>query len=1298
MFIFAVWVLSPQAIAQKQLDGPDIGRPDLRELRRLAQESSTVYLHLASGKFDPLTESPAVPNFPQITMESIPATESVYYLVQMKGPITEDHKKGLTEAGARIFDYIPEFAFIVKMSGRARAIVETLGTVRWVGVYQPGYRVGPKLLDRLSLSVPAKRMELIVVTFAEEDVDLIADQLRAMDGEILDVTTTKWKGKIKVRINSSRVPQMSELTGVKWIEEAPVWELHNDVAREIMNVDPVWNPHHLQGEGQVVAVADTGLDQGSKNPANLHDDFEDGAGNTRVIQIFDRVGDGSQDVNSGHGTHVAGSVLGNGSHSGDMYAGPAPEARLIFQAVEDNTDETLSGIPTDLNVLFDQARTAGADIHTNSWGASLAGDYSSECEDVDENVWDNKDFTILFSAGNSGVDSNADGIIDLYSLGSPAAAKNCITVGASENNRPSGSTPTPGYDMPWATGSWAVKYPSNPIASDHVSNNPEGMAAFSSRGPCLDGRTKPDLVAPGTNIASTLSSLVSPPDLWGTGGLTGGLEDFYVFSGGTSMSTPLVAGAAALVREFYTDQGVSPSSALIKATLINGAKDLSGQYAGLEVADSPRPNQDEGWGRVDLQNSLFPDPPRQMVYQDIDSGLTTNGTDTYSVEVVDGSNPLRVTLVWTDYPGSTVAGGGLVNDLDLSVIDPSGTTHYPNGASQHGMTEVLSYDDGIPDNGYSWSGGRGLAVRFTPTSYPVKLHQALFPLSARTGYGYPRNFTANVWDDDGPGGSPGTNLGSVSSTIRTAGWYVVDFSKNNIRISDGDFYIEVRFSDSYLVLLFDDDAPIDGRSWDFNGTSWSQWTEEDYMIRAIIASPDYVAPYDRVNNVEGVDVEAPLTLGPYTIRVQGFNVAHGPQPYALVISGGIQIAPVDFITNTDSILVLEGGTATFQVKLSAQPSATVNASVAWFSGDTDITVQSGSSLTFTTANWNTYQPVTLRAAEDADMDNGTATIRISASGVSNTKDVTATETDNDIVNFITNTDSVAVREGKNATFRVKLSARPSSAVNASVALLDGGDADIRVKSGASLTFTTANWNVYQKVVLSDAEDPDTVNGTVTIRISGSGVLNDKDVTATEVDNDMNLLTPGDGEIIPSGSPYTLTWEAPDHAVRFKLQYSADNGGSWVKITDDAPGASYSWQVPTLPNNRRSCLVKVTGYDASEKKVVQDRSDRVFTIEVVKVTSPNGNEFLSCENNPYTVTWVTNGTATPVTTVILSYTKDGGAHWSPIANISGNPGNHSWPVPCLNASKSKCRVKLVLKDADGKTVGSDSSDDFFTITP
>ena len=278
----------------------------------------------------------------------------------------------------------------------------------------------------------------------------------------------RWKSKLKVTLPPAALADVAAISGVRWIEPAPQWELANDVADNVMGVREVWDTDGLYGAGQTVAVCDTGLDQGSTAPASLHDDFENGSGISRVTTIYDRVGDGASDVNSGHGTHVAGSVLGNGDLSGatpstqtypkSARMGAAPEASLVFQAVENNTTGALSGIPLDFNTLFAQAASSGADLHTNSWGSDVSGMYTSDSEDVDEYVWTHKNFSIFFSAANAGIDNNADGVVDFYSMGSPATAKNCITVGASENDRP-------GISTTWGTG-WPTDFPANPVRDD----------------------------------------------------------------------------------------------------------------------------------------------------------------------------------------------------------------------------------------------------------------------------------------------------------------------------------------------------------------------------------------------------------------------------------------------------------------------------------------------------------------------------------------------------------------------------------------------------------------------------------------------------------------------------------------------------------------------------------------------------------------------------------------------------------------------------------------------------------------
>jgi len=262
-----------------------------------------------------------------------------------------------------------------------------------------------------------------------------------------------------------------------------------------------------------------------------------------------------------------------------------------------------------------------------------------------------------------------------------------------------------------------------------------------------------------------------------------------------------------------------------------------------------------------------------------------------------------------------------------------------------------------------------------------------------------------------------------------------------------------------------------------------------------------------------------LSPGPHSGTVT-IDPSHGSDQTVSVELDGLQ-----FNTNTVSLTVPEGGTATFQVKLSAQPSGTVQATVSRVSGDSNINVTGGSNLTFTTSNWNTYQTVTLAAAEDADTTNGSATIRIhrtSGDAVPD-KDVQATEQDNDALQFVTDKDAVPVPEGGTATFQVKLSAQPSGTVQATVSRASG-DSDISVTGGSNLTFTTSNWNTYQTVTLAAAEDADTTNGSATIRIhrtSGDAVP-DKDVQATEQDNDaLQFVTDKDAVPMPEGGTATF---------------------------------------------------------------------------------------------------------------------------------------------------------------------------------
>ena len=845
-----------------------------------AKKSEDDQIHLKAQKIDTsISEDKTEPSL----MRSAPDGPD-YYIVQFKGAVNEEWKDKIKSAQGKVLNYIPNNAFIVKMNKGTLNKVLSLSEVKWVGSYKPTYKISPQLTEKISSATGT--ITVTVKTFQNENVESIASQAKLLGGEVLASSSGELGGIIRVKINPSIISSLSLISGIEWLEEYIPPKLMNDIATgtSVMNITDVWNAG-LTGTGQTVAIADTGLDIG--NTTNIHSDL---AGRTITPYALGRAGDWSDQ--NGHGTHVAGSVLGNGTNSTNQYRGPAYTSNLIFQSVMDATGG-LGGLPADLNSLFQTPYAGGARIHTNSWGSAVNGVYDTSAQQVDQFTWNNKDMLILFAAGNEGVDNNSNGVIDLDSLSSPGTAKNVLTVGASENNRSA---------IPYTYGVF-FGYPASPISSDLMANNVNGMAAFSSRGPTNDGRIKPDIVAPGTFIASTRSqkwgfddnletntakwsalgswtrtnslanstyggiysitdspagnysdtssncltsttldlrtggstirfwhryafntgdqgsfyitpdgganwytispftgtqstwteAIVSFGSILGTnpinvqfafcvepngngvtadgwyiddvriyGGGWGKMSEVglatsgdntdekYIMMGGTSMATPLTAGAATLVRQFYTtNQGITPSAALLKATIINGATDMNpGQYgtgSGREM--NVRPNNVEGWGRVNVMNSIFPTTPRVLRYENYTTGLST-GNNRYYQFTVNSAEPLRATLVWTDYPSTPSASRNLVNDLDMSLQNPSSTIYYPNGLSTADTTNnVEGIDIASPSTGAYCLAIYGRSVPNGPQPYALvvsgNLTALTFPSSCGTIPGIPSGVSAS---------------------------------------------------------------------------------------------------------------------------------------------------------------------------------------------------------------------------------------------------------------------------------------------------------------------------------------------------------------------------------------------------------------------------------------------------------------------------------------------------------------------------------------------------------------------------
>ncbi|CAM9547842.1 unnamed protein product [Ectocarpus sp. 6 AP-2014] len=436
---------------------------------------------------------------------------------------------------------------------------------------------------------------------------------------------------------------------------------------------PLWD-ENLQGQDEIIGVADTGLDlnhcqfredDGDNIEASDWDDPVTDLDKRKVVQYIDFVDD--FDEADGHGTHVAGSICGaqSGDDAGDDDAdGMAFQGKLAVFDFGDSDNFNALTTPDEIDaVILEPAYDGGARVHSNSWD-TVSTEYTALSNEVDEFVYTHQNMLVVFAAGNCG-DTSTDDLIDNCSVLdddegtvlSPAQGKNVVAVGSSESG---GVT---GKDM-------------------------DTVSYFSSKGPTIDGRIKPDVVAPGDPT-------------WSAAADTTGETCEFGSQTGTSMSTPIVAGNGAMARQYFREGwyntgskneslGFDPSGALLKAVLINSATGMS--FAGvnpdsgtLDVTLTTPPDTHQGFGRVTMINALNINSTVGIFFEDwveIREGETID-YDVSLYEDADTDKDLRITLVWTDPPASVGSTEALIHDLDLVVIaESTGTEYYPNGLEE----------------------------------------------------------------------------------------------------------------------------------------------------------------------------------------------------------------------------------------------------------------------------------------------------------------------------------------------------------------------------------------------------------------------------------------------------------------------------------------------------------------------------------------------------------------------------------------------------------------------------------------
>lgn len=500
----------------------------------------------------------------------------------------------------------------------------------------------------------------VVLLHREDDSVAVAARSHTRGAEVLVALGRA----LRVEADAAFADEAESWPEVRRVEPYVLPELSANVFRSQIGLPPEPSDTNLSwdGTGELIALADSGVDAG-------HPELE---GAVASSKSFAQAGDSNDTSDSqGHGTHVAGILVGRGRHHPEL-RGVAPGAKLHVQRIVDDRGQ-LSWLPDDLEVLLRDAYDRGARIHNDSWGALIEGRYDLRAEQMDDFVYRHRDMLIVVAAGNRGAackpadreSSAPTGFVEYGSIEAPALAKNVVTVGACRSVRTSGGR----AQQTWNT-HWRESFPDDPIASQCISGDGESMAATSSRGPAEESRIKPDIVAPGTDIASTWPRGLDGACSWG---LVPNTDKLYRYLGGTSMAAPIVAGCAALVRQYYrVTRSHRPSAALLKATLLNGARPLTGEDA-VHGADAP--NFHQGFGRVDLSTTLpgafelaFDDG-----WEDRSRWLSKRGAYARLAFECVRAGEVRVCLVWTDPPAR-----GNQNELRLAIDLPDGSRRVGN--------------------------------------------------------------------------------------------------------------------------------------------------------------------------------------------------------------------------------------------------------------------------------------------------------------------------------------------------------------------------------------------------------------------------------------------------------------------------------------------------------------------------------------------------------------------------------------------------------------------------------------------
>lgn len=626
------------------------------------------------------------------------------HLVQFAGPPRAEWLARLEASGARVVSYVPMNAYLVYGEApaldRVRALGAAGGELQYEGPYLAHHKVDPAAAA--SLGAPGPLPFAVQLVEDGEANRATLGTLAALGAASPRTSAALGYVNVVATLDPATLAEVAERPDVVsiqlWAEPTLLDERQSMIlAGRLAGATPIgpgwlawlaergFTQEQFDASAFGVDVSDSGIDAGTPTPNHFglyRLGQVSGASRVAYVRLEGTPGFGSTLQGcDGHGTLNAHVVAGYSDRSGAPHAdaagfryglGVAPFVRVGGSVIFDPNQFT----SPDFEDLQSRAWADGMRISSNSWGAGTAS-YTADCQRYDALVRDaapdasaaprpgNQEMVIVFAAGNAGPGAGT--------LGSPGNAKNVISAGASENVQAFGG-------------------PDGCGAPDAAADGALDVAYFSSRGPASDGRTRPDLLAPGTHVsggvAQAADQRVEPPAdpngranaCFVASGVCGGPgaayfplgQQWYSASTGTSHSTPAIAGAAALVRQRFLNQGLPPPSpAMTKAFLVNAARYMTGAGGGDTLYSNA-----QGMGLVDL-GAAFDEVPRELRDQLAEDLFTAAGqVRTVTSAIGDPTRPFRVTLAWTDAPGATFA-AAWKNDLDLTV-EVNGTTYRGN--------------------------------------------------------------------------------------------------------------------------------------------------------------------------------------------------------------------------------------------------------------------------------------------------------------------------------------------------------------------------------------------------------------------------------------------------------------------------------------------------------------------------------------------------------------------------------------------------------------------------------------------